>query len=384
MSPMTDPERAKNVLSDLVSIESVNPSLVPGGGGEERMARWVVAFLASAGFEVLLEEIAERRFNATGLLRGPRPGPRLMLNGHLDTVGVGGMREPFSPRVEEDRLYGRGSLDMKGGLAAALLAAEYLAKTADFAGEILIAAVADEEMESCGTRRLLRHCRADMAIVLEPTGLEVATAHKGFAWAEIETRGRAAHGSRPDEGRDAIAFMGRVLHHLEDLQSELNRQPAHALLGHGSVHASLISGGQELSSYPQRCLLSIERRLLPGEDTTTFEAELAAIIVRLAAQDPHFKAEYKIGYSAGALETPRSCPLAQQLLESARKMIRPGAKFGTQPFWTDAALLHEAGIPSVLFGPGGAGMHSTVECVNLDDVRICADVLIDFIAGMGR
>ncbi|MGH9429996.1 MAG: ArgE/DapE family deacylase [Terriglobia bacterium] len=381
---MIDAERVRSVLFDLVSIESVNPSLVPGGGGEERMARYVSAFLTSAGLKVRLERVAAGRFNVTGLLEGQRSGPRLMLNGHLDTVGASGMEQPFSPRVENGRLYGRGALDMKGGIAAALLAAESLGKERGFAGEVQIATVADEEMESCGTRELLKHCSADMAIVLEPTGLEVATAHKGFAWAEIETHGRAAHGSRPDEGRDAIAFMGRVLNQLEALQFELDQRLAHPLLGRGSVHASLISGGQELSSYAESCKLSIERRLLPAEDATTLEAELVAILVQLTARDPHFRGEYKIGYSASALETSRQSPIAQRLLECARKPVGPNARFGTQPFWTDAALLQEAGIPSVLFGPGGGGMHAAVEYVNLEDVRVCAEVLIDFIRGLGR
>lgn len=380
---MIDLERVKRLVSDLVSIESVNPSLVRGGGGEERMAEYVSAFLASAGFDVQLEKVSEARFNTTGLLKGQRSGPRLMLNGHLDTVGAGGMENPFSPRIENGRLYGRGALDMKGGIAAALLAGECLAKERNFAGELLIAGVADEEMESRGTRKLLEHTRADMAVVLEPTWLEVAAAHKGFAWAEIETQGCAAHGSRPDEGRDAIAFMGRVLNQIEALQSELSRRPGHPLLGHGSVHASLISGGQELSSYPGSCKLSVERRLLPGEDAITLEAEIVSIIVLLKARDPGFQAEYAMGYTAQALETPRQSPIAQRLLKCARKAVGPEARFGTQPFWTDAALLQQTGIPSVLFGPGGAGMHATVEYVNLEDVRICGEVLVDFIRGLG-
>ena len=379
---MIDAERITTVLSSLVSIESVNPSLVPGGGGEEQLANYAYALLAAAGFDARLERIGEGRFNATGLLKGLRSGPRLMLNGHLDTVGVAGMDRSFLPRVENGRLFGRGALDMKGGMAAALVAAEHLAKQRDFAGEVLIALVADEEMESRGVRELLKQTRADMAIVLEPTWLEVGTAHKGFAWAEIETRGRAAHGSRADEGRDAIAFMGRVLQQIEALQSELSQRPAHPLLGHGSVHASLIAGGQELSSYPETCKLSIERRLLPGEDATTFEAEVIAIIVQLTGRDPAFHAGYKMGYSARPFETPRQTSLARNLLERTRTAIGPRARFGTQPFWTDAALLQEAGIPTVLFGPGGAGMHSTEEYVNLEDVRICADVLIDFITSM--
>jgi acetylornithine deacetylase len=379
---MIDLKRITSILSDLVSIDSVNPALVPGGAGEERIANYVSEFLATVGFEVQVESLGQGRANAVGRLQGRRTGPRLMLNGHLDTVGVVGMDQPFAPRIEQGRLYARGALDMKGGIAAALAAAEHLARGRDFAGEILVAAVADEEMESRGTRKLLECVRADMAIVLEPTGLEVATAHKGFAWAEIETRGRAAHGSRPGEGRDAIVDMGRVLRGIEELQADLNQRPGHPLLGHGSVHASLITGGQELSTYPARCTLSLERRLLPGEDAVTLEAEIASILVRLAASDPGFRAAYHMGYAAQALELSPSSPLAERLLDCTRKVAGPAARFGTQPFWTDAALLHEAGIPAVLFGPGGAGMHSSVEYVNLDEVRIVSEVLIELIAGM--
>lgn len=264
---------------------------------------------------------------------------------------------------------------MKGGLAAALVAAAALAREPRLKGDLVVAAVADEEHRSLGTRALLREVRADAAIVMEPTDLEVATAHKGFAWAEIETLGRAAHGSRPEEGLDAIVFMGRVLGEIEKLQAKLAAGLRHPLLGSGSVHSSLISGGQELSSYPEQCRLRLERRLVPGEDAVTFEQELAEIIARLAREDGRFRARYEVSYSVQPLETARDCAIAQVLRESARKVIGPGVNFGTQSFWSDAALLSEAGVPSVLFGPGGAGMHSTVEYVRLADVELCARTL---------
>src|SRR2546427_3889847 len=267
---MIDRARVIGVLADLVRIESINPALVPGGSGELRIARYVAEFLKDAGIAAEVVEAAPGRFNAVGVLRGRGVGPRLMFNGPLDTVGVDGMEGPFSARVEGSRLYGRGAQDMKGGLAAALMAVEALAQAGPLEGDVIVAAVADEEYESAGTRAILRGgVSADAAIVMEPTGLEVVTAHKGFAWAEIKTQGRAAHGSRPDEGRDAIAFMGRVLGEIERLQAKLSAAPGHPLLGHGSVHASLISGGQEQSSYPSECRLSPERRLLPREGAAT-------------------------------------------------------------------------------------------------------------------
>ncbi len=297
---MLDCQHVTDVVSGLVKIESINPELLSGGSGEAQIARYVVDFLNTAGLEARLEEVSPGRFNAIGILRGRAGGRSLMFNGHLDTVGVAGMADPFSARVEDGRLYGRGAQDMKGGVAAALVAAATLAKERPLKGDVVVAAVADEEHKSLGTRALLEEVKTDAAIVMEPTGLEVGTAHKGFVWTEIETQGRAAHGSRPEEGLDAIAFMGRVLVEIEKLQEELKAGPRHPLLGCGSVHASLISGGQELSSYPERCQLSLERRLLPGEDAATFERELGAVISRLSKQDARLRARYALVYAAEA------------------------------------------------------------------------------------
>jgi len=370
-------EQVVRILTDLVGIESINPALVPGGGGEAAIARHVVEFLKSVGLEARLQEVSPGRFNVLGILRGSGAGKSLMLNGHLDTVGVAGMQAPFSARVENGRLYGRGAQDMKGGLAAALAAVAALARGANLRGDVVLAAVADEEHQSLGTRALLREVRTDAAIVMEPTSLEVATAHKGFVWAEIETFGRAAHGSRPQEGLDAIVFMGRVLGEVERLQERLASGLRHPLLGWGSIHASLIAGGQELSSYPAHCRLSVERRLVPGEDASTLEAELNDIVARLGAQDPRFHAHVTLGYSASPLETPPENPIVLRLAACVARVTGHEAVWGTQSFWTDAALLSEAGIPSVLFGPGGEGLHSAVEYVRVDDVVLCARALAE-------
>ncbi len=375
---MIDNELVTRLLVDMVGIESVNPDLVPGGRGEAAIARYVADFLRDAGFEVRLQEAAPGRFNALGVLHGKGKGPTLMLNGHLDTVGVAGMEDPSAARIVGDRLFGRGAQDMKGGLAAALAAGAALAKERSLSGDLIIATVADEEFRSVGTRALLKEgVKADSAIVMEPTGLEVAIAHKGFAWASIETVGRAAHGSRPEEGLDSIAFMGRVLKEIEGTQQQLNARAPHPLLGHGSVHASLISGGQELSSYPQRCRLDLERRLLPGEDDRSFESELVEILSRLSAQDESFRASHKLEYWAAPLETPRECRVARVLAASFERVTGQEARVGAQSFWTDAALLSEADIESVLFGPGGAGLHSMSEYVSLPEVRLCAQVLLE-------
>jgi acetylornithine deacetylase/succinyl-diaminopimelate desuccinylase family protein len=375
---MIDRSRLTQVLADLVRIESINPELVPGGSGELSMARYVADFLKAAGLEARLEEVGPGRFNAVGTLRGRGGGRSLMFNGHVDTVGVAGMAEPYSARVENGCLYGRGAQDMKGGVAAALMAVEALARDGPLRGDVIVAAVADEEYKSAGTRALLKGgVRADAAIVMEPTAMEVVIAHKGFAWADIETEGRAAHGSRPEEGLDAIVFMGRVLGEIEKLQAELAARKPHARLGHGSVHASLIAGGQELSSYPARSKLSLERRLLPGEDSATLDRELRRALSCLEAADPKFSATVTLGYSALALETAEDAPIAWTLVDCARRIAGPEVKLGAQSFWTDAALLSEAGIPSVLFGPTGAGLHSAVEYVRLEDVALCAETFVE-------
>ena len=240
---MIDRAQIASILADLVKIESINPELVAGGSGEAKIALYVADFLRAAGLKTRVQKLGRNRANAVGVLRGRGGGQSLMLNGHLDTVGVAGMEAPFSARIEKGKMYGRGAQDMKGGIAAALVAAETLAGESRLRGDLVVAAVADEEHKSMGTRALLDEIKTDAAIVMEPTGLEVATAHKGFAWATVETLGKAAHGSRPQDGVDAIAMMGRVLGGIESLQRKLEAMPRHPLLGSGSVHASIISGG---------------------------------------------------------------------------------------------------------------------------------------------
>ena len=255
---------AEQLVAELVSIDSVNPDLVPGGAGEEEIAAFVAGWLGDAGLEVELVEAAPGRPSVVAVAPGRGGGASLMLNAHMDTVGVEGMTLPFSPETRDGRLYGRGSYDMKAGLAACMLAGSRLAAE-ELGGDVVVSAVADEEHASIGTRSVLERRRTDAAIVTEPTGLGVCIAHKGFVWAEIEVEGRAAHGSRPAEGRDAITAMAPVLTRLAELQATLDSASGHPLVGPGSVHASLIEGGQELSSYPASCLLSLERRTAPGE-----------------------------------------------------------------------------------------------------------------------
>lgn len=237
----------EQLIGDLVAINSINPDLVPGAPGEAQIAQAVADWLRAAGLEVQLDESIPGRPSVVGIARGSGGGKTLLLNGHIDTVGVAGMTDPFKPRVEEGRLYGRGAYDMKGGLAACLVAAAE-ARKHNLRGDVIVTAVADEEYAGLGTTSIAERHRADGAIVAESTELQLVTAHKGFIWLEVETFGVAAHGSRPHLGVDAIAKMGRFLAELERLGETLAARPAHPLLGNASVHASLIRGGQELSS----------------------------------------------------------------------------------------------------------------------------------------
>ena len=362
------------LLKRLVAANSINPSLVPGAPGEAEVAEIVRRALVDAGLDVVVQEVAPGRPNVIGVLEGRAPGPTVMLCGHIDTVGVEGMVDPFVPRVEAGRLYGRGSQDMKGGVAA-MVAAAALLRDGWSRGRLVIAAVADEEYMSLGAEAVAREWVADAAIVTEPTDLTMAIGHKGFVWLEVETRGRAAHGSRPAEGRDAIAHMGRVLVALEALDRDLQSRAPAPFQGTGSLHASIIRGGRELSVYPDHCVLEIERRTVSGEDAETARAEVAAILRSISAADPAFDGRVRIQAGRPAHCLDAAHPLAQALaasLDAAGRDSQPGG----MSFWTDAAILSAAGTPSLLFGPGGAGLHSVEEYVNVDDVYVCRDILV--------
>jgi acetylornithine deacetylase len=365
---------AIDLLRDLVAIDSVNPSLVAGAAGEARIATAIAAHMRRIGLDVHVQEVARGRPNVIGVLEGRAPGRSLMFCGHMDTVGVEGMDAPFTPVERSGRLYGRGSQDMKGGVAAMIDAARLAAQHGLAKGRLIVAAVVDEEYASIGADALVREWTADGAVVTEPTDLQVGIGHKGFAWIDIETRGRAAHGSRPRDGRDAIMRMGRVLQRLETLDRELQSRPPHPIMGPGSLHASFVSGGRELSSYPDRCTLQMERRTIGGESGEGALREVTTILDALSREDPEFEAAATLTFSRPPYEIAPDHPLPRALALAAQAPGAPAATTGMS-FWTDAAVLGAAGIPSVLFGPGGAGLHSREEYVMTVDVLTCRDAL---------
>ena len=359
-----------DLLTTLVSIDSVNPALIAGAAGETRIAERVAAWATQNGLAA--EHVETTPGRPSVIVRsGPNPGPTLLLCGHLDTVGVDGVSGPFNPRVDGDRLYGRGAYDMKSGLAAALIACRD-ASRAGIAGEVIVAAVADEEHASLGVQETLRHVRADAAIVTEPTELQIATSHKGFVWTEIEVTGRSAHGSRPHLGMDAIMKTWPILRALDALNGELATRRTHPALGPGSLHASLITGGREESTIPERCLLTVERRTLPGESTADVETDIARLLVQCRTADADLVVAARTTLARDSFEASPDEPI---VLALQRALGQPGITPGGVSYWADSAFIAAAGIPTVLYGPHGDGAHAKTEWVSISGTIQCARTL---------
>jgi acetylornithine deacetylase len=375
-----DRDYITGTLADLVRINSINPALEPGGPGEREIAAYVGEALAALGCQVATHEPEAGRVSVVGRLGGTR-GRSLMLNAHMDTVGVEGMAGPFSGAVRDGKLFGRGAYDMKGSLAACLGAVKALADAKTrLPGAVLVAAVADEEHASLGTADLIGHYHPDAAIVTEPTGLEICLAHKGFAWIEVATAGRAAHGSRPDLGVDANMAMGRVLAALAPLERELRARPPHALVGPPSLHAGVLAGGTAPSVYAARATVTIERRTVPGETDEQVVREIEDAIARLRRDDPALAVHTTLGLSRPPFEVSRDAEVVQALARAYRTALGRAPTFGGQTPWMDSALLAEAGVETVVFGPGGEGAHAAEEWVDLESVFAVAAVLAEAVA----
>ena len=367
----------RTLVSDLVAIDSVNPSLVPGGAGEGEVAAFVAGWARDAGLEAEVLEATPGRPSVVVRARGRGGGRALLLCGHLDTVTVEGMPDP-RPRVDGDRLYGRGAYDMKAGVAAALIACREAAGLG-LAGDVVVAAVADEEHASLGVQEVLAGVRADAAIVTEPTELELIVAHRGFVWSELEVIGRAAHGSRPHLGIDAIVKTGPILTALGALDVALGER-THPLLGRGSVHASVIRGGEEMSSYPARCVVGVERRTLPGESAGDVEAELGALLDGCRAADPDLEAAQRTLLVREPFEVDAAAEVVALVRAAAAAALGAPPAIGGASYWADAAFIAAAGIPTVMFGPAGEGAHAAEEWVSLGSTEEVARTLVEVAA----
>jgi acetylornithine deacetylase len=383
-TPAFGPDGVVELTLDLISIDSSNPALVASGAGETQIASYISLWLAARGFICHSLESLPGRPSIVAVAPGIGGGRTIMLNGHIDTVSLDSYSEGkgLNAEVRGGNIYGRGAYDMKSGIAAMMVAAATAARTGDRRGDILLALVADEEYGSAGTEEVLRLFTADGAIVVEPSGLDITVAHRGFAWLDVVINGTAAHGSRPDLGVDAITKAGRFLTGLEELAHALADGPAHPLLNTGNIHASLIAGGEELSSYPARCTISVERRTIPGESGETALQEVKRLLDDIASSDPDFRYELELRFERSSFAADLDSAIVNTLTAAVEKHTGRAAVYRGEPFWTDCALLNDAGIPAVLFGVAGAGAHAATEWVTTDSLitvtRALEDALIAF------
>lgn len=363
-------------LAELIRINSINPSLVKNGAGEAEIAEYIANALRSINLDVDTYEPERGRVSVVGVLKGESGGRSLMLNAHVDTVGIEDMSEPFSASVRDGKMYGRGAYDMKGSLAACMAAAKALVDAGvTLGGNLLVTAVADEEYASLGTCEIIKHYQVDGAIVTEPTELNICLAHKGFIWLEVEVTGRAAHGSRFDLGIDANMRMGRFLPELEKLERKLRSCEGHPLVGPPSLHAAMLQGGTGLSTYASNCKLQIERRTIPGETEAQVVEELQEIIDLLSEADSTFKATLKAYFVREPFEVSQNAAIVQSLSKAAFEVMGRQPKFIGETPWMDSALLSSAGVETVVMGPVGAGAHAHEEWVDLNSVEQLARIL---------
>jgi acetylornithine deacetylase len=381
MTPVSVPRGDALALTRaLVAVDSRNPALVVDAPGEQAVALRLAEILTSWGLDVTLMDAGPGRPNVVARAKHPAThrstNRSLLFNGHLDTVGVEGMMHaPWDAAIRDGRLYGRGATDMKAGVAAMCAAAVH-ALDAGLAGEVIITAVADEEYGSIGTRAIIdAGIRADAAIVTEPTRLAIVPAHRGFAWADLTVHGRAAHGSRYDIGVDANTLAALVMAEVEQHQHTVLTTRTHPLLGRASVHAATIRGGLGLSTYSDKCVVSYERRTLPGESAESFAAELQGACDRVRAVRPELRAEIAGGFSQGPNDISVEHPIVRALDAALVAEQRPTPIEGLA-CWTDAALLSAAGIPAICFGPGDIALaHAAEEYVEVEEIAIATRVL---------
>lgn len=375
------PGDARSLTETLVRVDSRNPTLVPGAPGEAGCAHVLAEVLGGWGFRLEWQDVRDGRSNLLARIGTPAPGaPVLMFNGHLDVVGTNGMTHPpFAADIRDGLLYGRGSCDMKAGVAAMCVAA-WQAAQQPIRGEIIVAAVVDEEFESLGTRAMLdRGTRADAAIVTEPTRLAICPAHRGFVWLEFTFTGRAAHGSRYELGIDAIQHAAHVLSALERFQRTVLPTRTHSLLGRASLHASTIAGGVGWSTYPDACVLRVERRTVPGETTASVLNEVEVLLAELRTAEPQLSVTVRVDTAQGPSDVAVDAPLVQRLSAAHLRVRGSAPPVEGLSAWTDAALLNDAGIPAVCFGPGDIALaHAATEYVPLDEIDAATAVLTAF------
>jgi acetylornithine deacetylase len=370
-------DAALALASDLIAIDSVNPALVPGARGEADICDHLADRLRRNGFDVdiVVPPGAPTRPSILAVRDGG-PGRTVILNGHVDTVGVEGMPEPFLPRLVDGRLQGRGACDMKSGVAGLVVAAEAVAAGAG-PGRVVVALVADEEDASLGTISVLaelgrRGIVGDVCLVGEPTSLDLAVAHRGYALVRASLRGRAAHSSRPEEGVNAISHLGRLVEAVDEAGRHLQGREPHPMLGHGSLVTTVVRGGLAPFSIPAGAEAIVERRTLPGETGETARAEIEAVLAALRDADPQVDGTVDVLLERDSWEAQPRGPAAELMTGLDDGLAGAGAappRPVGAPYWMESALWQAAGVPAVVCGPAGGGLHAVDEWVDVAQLR---------------
>lgn len=370
-----DSETVVSTLADLISIKSVNPRY-PSGTGEADLAEYIGAFLKKNSIPCSFQPVMNGRSNVIGKIEGKPNGLTIVLEAHMDTATEVGMAAPFDPVRKGNLMYGRGSCDTKGGLAAMLHAMKKIAETKSrpSASVILVAAV-DEEFSFQGVLKFLESgVKADGAIVAEPTDLQLVVASKGALRFRLQTSGRTAHSSRPELGVNAINKMARLILAMEQKGLPLYSKTKHPLLGAPTMNIGMIHGGVQVNQVPEICAIQVDRRLLPGESRETVWSEFEEMIRELCEADPELHIEMTPVLEDPPLETRPTERIVQVALQSLRAMGREESPIGV-PYGSDASKLARAGIPSIIWGPGSIDQaHSAHEHVPLDQVVLAAEL----------
>ncbi|REL33298.1 M20/M25/M40 family metallo-hydrolase [Rhodohalobacter sp. SW132] len=374
---MVDRKFILKTVQDLVQINSVNPGLEEDGKGEAGVARYISKILDDLKIPYEIDELGPDRVNITGIIEGTGGGKSLVLNAHMDTVGVEGMSDPFSGKIEGDKLYGRGAYDMKGSISAIVGVAKAVKDhRVKLKGDLILSFVADEEFESIGANALIQKISADAAIVTEPTNLELCMAHRGFCVFKITTEGKTAHGGCHNEGVDANLKMGALLVELNKLANHLQKERKHPLCGEASMHVPMISGGRSLFIYSNSCTIHVERRTIPGETPSGVEQELKQIIRKIQDKDPEISASLELMMWRSPYEAEEGIGIVAAADTAAEGVFGKKLKRTGHTWWEDSAIFGEAGIETIIIGPKGGGIHEEVEWVELDSIHQLAELLL--------
>lgn len=378
VDPPASRDEVVDLLDQLVRIESVTPWLIPTGSGERTIAEFMARWLDGLGLEITLDEVVDGRPNLLARLRGTGGGPTLCLNAHTDTVGFEGWADrALDPWVDGDRMYGIGAVDDKAGCVAALIAIRDLARSGlALRGDLLIALVIDEEGVSAGTEHLVAHHQMDAAIVIEPSALPaVVTEHQGFGWIDIIVHGKAAHGSSPEEGVDAIVHMAEVITGLHQLDEREWKANPSAMNGRTVFHTGTIRGGTDYATYPSSVSLGIEIGSQPGETLADRVADIEGIFAEVAERHPTFRGEVVVKLDRDPFVGAGYENLYAALDSAAEEVLgRPLVREGLNA-WTDAALLQAAGVPTVLIGSLGENLHAPYEWADIPELLKLIDLL---------